>query len=951
MRKRAALIGAAILVLLLGVVLALPWLIDANQYRGPIQTALQEQLGREVSLGDIRISLLPLGLRVADVVIGEDPALDTGRPFAAVEELYVSPRVLPLLTGRFELRAVEIRRPSIELVRTPSGAWNFATLGSGDAPSEGEPSLTLNRLTITSGSIGLTDASRPGATRVVYDNIDVELNDFAPDRAFDARVAVTLPGEGTQRITVNGTGGPLDRDDMMATPFEGTIGFEGASLTGTQQFLQLEALAGTDAVISGEAALANAEGRLSSKGALQLADTRVRGVAIDYPIAADFDLAFDTTAQLLTVSSATVRLDDTPLSLDGTVDLSPETPVLDVHLTAAQASLAEAARLAAAFGVAFGTNTQVQGTLDADVRARGPVTTPALEGSLRLREVAISGDDIPQPVRTPAVEVTLTPETVRSNTFTVATGGTSVEVSGAATGYTTPTPSIDARVRTQDADLGELLNVARAWGVTAAEDVQGSGRLSVDVQATGPVDALTYRGSGALSSASIRTPAITQPLGIRSARLTFDRDTASLQDLSASIGKTVADGRVSIRNFTAPQVQFQLSANTIDVAEMQQLLGGASPNQETPKADSDGTSMLRQVTGNGTIRVGSIVYDALVLEDVQATATLDHGLIRLDPLTAGLFGGRHRGAIAVDARQSPMAVTVGSDLERVDANQLASAVTNLRDVIFGALGTRARVHFNAAEGDGLVRSLNGTMSLNLADGRIANMNLTQEIGNIAKFVTGQAAGERTTQVAAMSGNFDVTSGVATTDDLTASIEGGNVGVRGTVNLVDQQLNLRVTAVLSRDYSQRVGGNSIGGFLTTALANQQGELVIPMLVTGTAQQPRFAPDVKQVAEMRLKNLVPSLGDPQSLTGSILGAVRGERGGGSGGGAASAIGGIVGAITGKPQPPQTPPAEKPDAETPPDGKSPETAKPEEKKDPASQIQDALRGILGGRRQEQK
>jgi hypothetical protein len=231
------------------------------------------------------------------------------------------------------------------------------------------------------------------------------------------------------------------------------------------------------------------------------------------------------------------------------------------------------------------------------------------------------------------------------------------------------------------------------------------------------------------------------------------------------------------------------------------------------------------------------------------------------------------------------------------------------------------------------------------------MNLTQEIGNIAKFVTGQAAGERTTQVAAMSGNFDVTSGVATTDDLTASIEGGNVGVRGTVNLVDQQLNLRVTAVLSRDYSQRVGGNSIGGFLTTALANQQGELVIPMLVTGTAQQPRFAPDVKQVAEMRLKNLVPSLGDPQSLTGSILGAVRGERGGGSGGGAASAIGGIVGAITGKPQPPQTPPAEKPDAETPPDGKSPETAKPEEKKDPASQIQDALRGILGGRRQEQK
>jgi uncharacterized protein involved in outer membrane biogenesis len=949
MRRRAALIGAAVLVLLVGVVLALPWLIDVNQYRGRIQSALQDQLGREVSLGDIRLSLLPLGLRVADVIIGEDPAIGTERPFATVEELYVSPRVLPLLTGRFELRAVEIRRPAIELVRTSGDSWNFATLGSSDTPSDGDTSLVLNRLTITSGQVALTDASRPGGTRVVYDNIDLELNDFAPNRAFDARLSVTLPGEGTQRVTVNGTGGPLNRDDMMATPFEGTIGVDAASISGTQRFLQLEALEGTDAVMSGEAALANAQGRLSSKGALRLTDTRVRGVAIGYPIAADFDLAFDTAAQRLTVSSATVRLDDTPLSLTGTVELSPETPVLDVQVTARQASLAEAARLASAFGVAFGTNTQVQGTLDADVHARGPATTPALEGHLRLREVAISGDDIPQPVRTPAVEVTLTPDVVRANTFTVATGGTSVEVSGAASAYTTPTPSIDARVRTQDADLGELLNVARAWGVAAAEDVQGSGRLTVDVQATGPVDGLTYRGSGALSSATIRTPALTQPLGIRSARLTFDRDTATLQDLSASLGKTVADGRLSVRNFTAPQVQFQLSANTIDVAEMQQLLADSPPaaREASAEPDADGTSMLRQVTGSGTLRVGSIVYDAIVLEDVQATATLDRGLVRLDPLTAMLFGGRHRGAIALDARVSPATVTVASDLERVDANRLASATTSLRDVIFGALGTRVRMNLTAAEGDALARSLNGTMSFDLADGRIANMNLTQEIGNIAKFVTGQPAGERTTQVAAMNGTFTVTDGVARTDDLTASIEGGNVGMRGTVNLVDQQLNLQMTAVLSRDYSQRVGGNSIGGILTTALANQQGELVIPMLVTGTAQQPRFAPDVKQVAEMRLKNLVPSLRDPQSLTSGILGAVGGQREGGSGG-AASAIGGIVGAITGKPQQPQTPPAEKPDAETPPDGTAPDTAKPEEKKDPASQIQDALRGILGGRRE---
>ena len=49
-------------------------------------------------------------------------------------------------------------------------------------------------------------------------------------------------------------------------------------------------------------------------------------------------------------------------------------------------------------------------------------------------------------------------------------------------------------------------------------------------------------------------------------------------------------------------------------------------------------------------------------------------------------------------------------------------------------------------------------------------------------------------------------------------------------------------------------------MTTALPNQQGELILPVLMTGTMQQPRFAPDVKRVAEMKLKSLVPNLRNP-------------------------------------------------------------------------------------------
>jgi hypothetical protein len=90
-------------------------------------------------------------------------------------------------------------------------------------------------------------------------------------------------------------------------------------------------------------------------------------------------------------------------------------------------------------------------------------------------------------------------------------------------------------------------------------------------------------------------------------------------------------------------------------------------------------------------------------------------------------------------------------------------------------------------------------------------------------------------------------------------------------LTHERLNLRMTAVLSQPFSQTVEGTQIGGFLNTALANDKVDLVIPVLVTGTLHQPIFAPDLEGVAQMKLKNLVPSTNNPSALTNGILGQI--------------------------------------------------------------------------------
>jgi hypothetical protein len=62
-------------------------------------------------------------------------------------------------------------------------------------------------------------------------------------------------------------------------------------------------------------------------------------------------------------------------------------------------------------------------------------------------------------------------------------------------------------------------------------------------------------------------------------------------------------------------------------------------------------------------------------------------------------------------------------------------------------------------------------------------------------------------------------------------------------------------------------------LNTVLANNQGELVIPVLVTGSMAHPVFAPDVQAIAKMNLNHLLPTSSDPAKLATGLLGSVLG------------------------------------------------------------------------------
>jgi uncharacterized protein involved in outer membrane biogenesis len=648
-------------------VLAVVVFVDPNHYRGAIQAEVEKRLGRTVTLGDMHLGLLPPRLQVRDLTIDDDPSFRTQKPFVQAHDLDLSVKLLSLLRGAINIDSLTLQNPSVELVRNQQSVWNFSSLGANSQTGSNSQSgsnndLVLHRLSIQNGQLAVTDLSN-GTPRTVYDHIDLTVRDFAPNKPFSFDAAAHLPGSGAQEIRLQGQAGPTVPNDMAATPFNGNLNLKQVGIADLQQFLKSPALTNTDGSLSGETKITSESGKVAALGQMKLENGRVRGMDLGYPLSAEYDLKDDLTSDLISLTKVALKFGSTPLSLNGTVNLKPTPALLDLDARADEVSIAEAARLAASAGIGFAPGTNVNGRITVDIHARGPMNKPALNGSISGRDVEASGADIRQPVQIKSVNLALTPNEIRSDNFNVTSGGTNVAAQFALKGYLAPTPMVNATLKAQNAALPELLAMAKAYGVSAADKITGEGTLNLDIHANGPVHKVTS--------------------------------------------------------------------------------------------------------------------------------------------------------------------------------------------------------------EEIMKALNGSLNPNFNNMRYSGSDISHEVSSIAGFLQANETDHGFTSISRMTGNILVKDGIAQTNNLQALLEIGKLAASGTANLVTQTLNLRVNVVLSKEFSQRVGGTGIGGYMSTALANNAGELVIPIMVTGTVQHPMFTPDVQKVAQMKLKGLVPNFNNPSDAVAGVLG----------------------------------------------------------------------------------
>jgi AsmA-like C-terminal region len=207
------------------------------------------------------------------------------------------------------------------------------------------------------------------------------------------------------------------------------------------------------------------------------------------------------------------------------------------------------------------------------------------------------------------------------------------------------------------------------------------------------------------------------------------------------------------------------------------------------------------------------------------------------------------------------------------------------DKISGAGNLRIDLHaagpLKEISSDEVVRLLNGNIDLNLNNVHYAGVDITYRLASMLGSLPAGRKDQGFTNILKMTGAILVKNGVEQTSNLQAALDIANVGAAGTADLASEALNLHLNAVFSKTFSQqagaaKVGSQNVGTLMSAALVNNQGEMVVPAIATGTFQNPRFTPDATRMAQMKLQSMMPTADNPLGGTSSLLGGILGQKG---------------------------------------------------------------------------
>ena len=309
---------------------------------------------------------------------------------------------------------------------------------------------------------------------------------------------------------------------------------------------------------------------------------------------------------------------------------------------------------------------------------------------------------------------------------------------------------------------------------------------------------------------------------------------------TGTVGKSDVEGNADVDMTSGrPFLHAKLRSRLLDFADLAGLFGApgaskaATPEQKaqvqklkaTGRLLPDATlqaERLRSMDARVTYTAGQVRAPNLPLRSVDLGVNLDHGLLKVDPISFRFPSGRLTGTASVDARPKVPVSNVDLRVGGIRLEQFIPAVKGAQ-TLSGALLARARltgtgdtVHKAAASSNGAVTAVIPRGQIRQAFAELMGIDVTKGLFMLL------SKDQTPTDIRCALADFRVRNGVMTADRIVFDTAVVRVNGSGEVNLADETMNLRFKGEPKKLRAVRV--------------------IAPITVGGRLSQPKFGVDV-------------------------------------------------------------------------------------------------------------
>jgi len=390
--KTALKVAGIVVALLIVIAIALPFLVNVNNFRPQIESTLSMALGRPVKVGNLSLGIFSGSVGADQLSIADDPRFSSA-PFIQAKSLQVGVELMPLIFSKqLNITKIVINHPEMTLLRNREGIWNFSSLGKSAQPGEKTSSTPANvnvaKFDLDDGTV--TVGSLSGKRKpIVYNKVDITMSNFSFTRSFPVVASVGLPGGGSLKI--DGTAGPINSTDTALTPVEAKLAIKKLDLSQSALVdpeLGITGSADFDGTLTSDGRIAKATGTLKAT-ALKLVP---KGSPSGEPVQIIFAVEHDLKNESGKVVQGEIAIGKALAKLGGTYDMRGETTSIHTKLTGLAMPVDDLEAALPALGVVLPTGSRLKGgTLSVELDSAGPLNKLVSTGWVKMSNTALSG--------------------------------------------------------------------------------------------------------------------------------------------------------------------------------------------------------------------------------------------------------------------------------------------------------------------------------------------------------------------------------------------------------------------------------------------------------------------------------------------------------------------------------------------------------------------------------